>query len=285
MISNKEMEYVNTYARYAPFPGGNYASSVIDELIKAYNLFNEIYLDKEFNFIFSNGEEINFELFSRNLAHLLGIDFKNIVSDPMEETINRVLGFDYLEKKNSFEILKRIIDRADEVIKNDSVPQNFKILNYYKCMIKTAIFLKLSQFDKFNFGCINFNKELFSSEINNGFLPNSTKLLFTQSNESLAPYFMMGIKMDGCGKYIPETLFAPLNFYDFFKKQELVLPTQILACTNFELDKMVATNEEKLNLLNLYKSIINTYNTESYINIFSDYENLLTIPTEKVKSK
>ena len=288
MISRKELDYVNTYARFAPFPGVNYASQVMDELIKAYNLFNEVYLNKEFNFTFSNGEEINFELLNKNLAHLLGIDFKNLISEPMSYTLYDVLGFYYNEPKSSFEVLKRIIERADEVIKNDSNPRSFKILNYYKCMIKSAIFLQLSQFNQFNFGCINFDREKYNAISNNGndFTPQSTKMLFTQSNEALTPYFMMGIKKEENGKYIPETLFAPINFADFFRQQELVLPTQILACTNFELNKMVATNEEKLHLLNLYKSIIGTYGTESFINIFSDYENLLVSTlTEKIKVK
>ena len=249
-------------------------------------MFNEVYLDKEFNFTFSNGEEINFELFSRNLAHLLGIDFKNLTSEHMKETVEKILGLVYYDEKNSFNILKKIIERADDVVKNDSNPQNPKIMNYYKSMIKSAIFMRLSQFDKFNFGCINFNKDFYNATGDNSFAPQSTMLLFTQSNEALTPYFMMGIKKEENGKYIPETLFAPINFADFFRQQELVLPTQILACTNFELNKMAATNEEKLHLLNLYKSIIGTYGTESYINIFNDYENLLVSKsTEKIKVK
>ena len=32
------------------------------------------------NFIFSNGEEITFEILSKNLCHMLGIDYSNIKS-------------------------------------------------------------------------------------------------------------------------------------------------------------------------------------------------------------
>lgn len=284
MISRKELGYVNLFARYAPFPGVNYAAMVMDELIRAYQLFNEVYLDKEFSFIFSDGEEINFELLNKNLAHMLGIDFKNLLSGPLEETMYKVLGFTAFENKSSYEILTRIIERADEVIKNDSNPSNFKILNYYKSMIKCAIFLQLSQFNKFNFGCINFDRDYYNANNETEFSPQSTKLFFTQSHEAITPYFMMGLKYsEQNGKYIPETLFAPTNFAEFFRRQELVVPTQILTCTNDELTKLTATSEEKLQLLNLYKSIISTYGTQSYINIFNDYENMLMGSREKVK--
>jgi len=286
MITRKELGYVKSYARYAPFPGVNYASSVMDELIKSYNLFNDVYLNREFSFIFSNGEEIDFELLDKNLPHMLGIDIKNLTDITMNETMDKVLGFGPGEIKPAYEILKRIIERADEVVKNDSNPNNYKILNYYRSMIKSAIFLQLSQFDKFNFGCIEFDHNVYNEVNSISFAPQSTKLFFTQSNEAIVPYFMMGLKYSEYSqKYIPETLFAPTNFEDFFKRQVLVLPTQILASKNNELTKMLATNEEKLNLLNLYKSIIGTYQTNSTIDIYNDYENILMSEKPKVKVK
>ena len=51
--------------------------------------------------------------------------------------------------------------------------------------------------------------------------------------------------------------------------------TQILIDNKEILNKISASNEEKLALLNLYKFIINTYKTNSRINIFSDYESIL----------
>ena len=287
MISRKELEYVNSYAKNAPFPGVNYATSVMDELIKAYELYKQVYMDKDFSFTFSNGEEINFELFSKNLAHMLGIDFKSLTSDAMAETVYRVLGICNWEHLNSFEVLTRILERADDVIENDSDPKNGRIMNYYKSMIKSAIFLQLSEFDKFNFGCINFNSNIYNSNNDSSFFAQSTKLLFTQSHEAVTPYFMMGLKYsENDRKYIPETLFAPENFETFFYGQELVLPTQILSSKEDGLVKITATNEEKIHLLNLYKSIISSYQTNSNINIYSDYENMLSSSDkEKVKIK
>jgi hypothetical protein len=87
---------------------------------------------------------------------------------------------------------------------------------------------------------------------------------------------MMGLKQDnGTNIYVPETLFAPTDFKSFFMNQELLLPIQMLINDNQILSKNIATAEEKLNLLKLYKSIINTYNTNSTINIYNDYETII----------
>ena len=276
MISKKELQYVSSYPRTVPFPGKNYAINVMEYLKKCLETYKEVYADKTFSFIFSDGEEIDFSLLSRNLCHLLGIDFKGLTSEYAEVAMEEVLGYKKGDKKNSYEVLGRIIDRADDVINNDANPKKYKIMNYYKSLAKSEMFLSLSAFDKFNFGCINFDKSTFENNIQATFGPGSTKFLFTQSNEAVTPYFMMGLKFDeGCGMHVPETLIAPDNFDKFFLNQELVLPTQILIDSKENLNKIFASNEEKLALLNLYKFIINTYKTNSRINIFSDYESIL----------
>jgi len=89
---------------------------------------------------------------------------------------------------------------------------------------------------------------------------------------------MMGIKKienETNSVYVPETLFASLEYRKFFLKQELVLPVQILINDKQNLSKLQATNEEKLNLLNIYNSIVTAHNTNSNINIFNDYQNML----------
>ena len=53
------------------------------------------------------------------------------------------------------------------------------------------------------------------------------------------------------------------------------LPIQILINDNYELTKIVATPKEKLDLLNLYKSLIGMYQTNTFIDIYNDYENTL----------
>lgn len=113
MISNAELQYVNSYARYAPYPGKDYAINVMDSLQEAYNLFMKIYNDKRYSLILSNGEEIDFEIQSKNLCHMLGIDFQNLRSEAMEYTMDEVLGFSSYNKPTSIDLLTRIIDRAE----------------------------------------------------------------------------------------------------------------------------------------------------------------------------
>jgi len=276
MISKRELQFVNQYAKNVPFPGSNYALSCIEELIKAYEIYLKQYKNKGYSFIFSNGEEINFEILSKNLSHLLGVDYKNIMSEPMAETSEKVLDLSTLENKTTFGVLERIIERAEEVIKNDSNPNNYKILNYYRIMIKASAFSKLTNFEKINFGCIDFDKQTYEKAIGQPFTPQSTKYFFTTSNEAVTPYFMMGITKDNYSNlYVPETIMAPENFEAFFQNQTLLLPIQLLVNDNFEFNKIKVTNEEKLKLLNMYKYIISAYKTNSFIDIYNDYENTL----------
>ena len=276
MISKRELQFVNQYAKAVPFPGSNYALSCIGELIKAYEIYLKQYKNKGYSFIFSNGEEINFEILSKNLSHLLGVDYKNIMSEPMAETSEKVLDLSTLENKSTFGVLERIIERAEDVIKNDSNPNNYKILNYYRIMIKASAFSRLTNFEKINFGCIDFDKQTYEETIGQQFTPQSTKYFFTTSNEAVTPYFMMGITKDNYSNlYVPETIMAPENFEAFFQNQTLLLPIQLLVNDNFEFNKIKVTNEEKLKLLNMYKYIISAYKTNSFIDIYNDYENTL----------
>ena len=275
MISKKELQYVGDYARRVPYPGDDYAQSVIEKLSKSMDIFKQKYDGKKYSLILSNGEEFSFEIQGKNLAHLLGVDYKGLTSEYMKPVLENVLGFDINEQLNSYAVLSRIIENGDEVIKNDKDGSN-KILNYYKLMVKTSCFDKLSDFNDFNFGCINFEKEHFENVSGKDFLPSSTKFIFSQNDEALIPYCMMGLKQDNYSdNMIPETFMAPINFSDYLVNQELLLPIQMLINDDQNLSKIIATPEEKIRILNLYKSLIQIYNTSSYINIFNDYETVL----------
>ena len=285
MISNKELQYVGDYARKVPYPGDEYATETIEKLACARKIFERKYDGKKYSLILSNGEEINFEIQKKHLAHLLGIDYKVIMqSDYLKPLLYSVLGID--EKGvDSYGLLSRIIDNGDSVIKNDR--ENFnKFLNYYRLVVKTSCFEKFSDFNDFNFGIINFDKMFFQNETGRTFSPNSTKLLFSQNDEALLPYCVMGLILDSSsiGVMVPETLIAPVNFHEFLINQELLLPIQILINDEENLSKNIATNEEKLRLLRLYKSLIEIYKTNSHINIFNDYETVLRENTVKKKT-
>ena len=102
-------------------------------------------------------------------------------------------------------------------------------------------------------------------------------MLFIKSNESISPYILLGLIYDEKVKlYVGETILLDQEFYNYFINQELLLPIELIKNDKKELTKVIATNEDKLQLLRMYKSIIEYYNTGSYINIFNDYETMLT---------
>ena len=276
MISRQELQYVNEYARFAPFPGKDYAYMVINKLANALDIFTKKYDGKKYSLILSNGEELCFEIKKKNLAHLLGIDYKLLsTGEYMKPLLNTVLGIDLNEPTNSYTVLTKIIENGDKVIENDRDNYN-KFLNYFKLMVKTSCFDKLADFNEFNFGFINFNKDTYQNVINKPYSPMSTKYIFSSNDEALIPYCMMGLKNDNdTDIMIPETFIAPLNFPDYLMQQTLLLPIQMLINDGYELTKLVATSEEKIRILNLYKSLIKQYDTGSFIDIFNDYETIL----------
>ena len=216
MISKAELQYVNNNAKSAPFPGVDYARMVINRLMVALSIYEDKYRNKNYSLILSNGEEIQFSILPKNLCHMLGIDYKSITSEYMTSTRESVLNLTSSTYLSSYEILSRIISNREEVIANDSQYGNNKLLNYYKILVKSSVFSKLSNFTSFNFGCINFDKETYNAHTGKCFNPMSTKFLFTSSDEALIPYFMIGMTKDNGGDlYVPETLFATPDYIDF----------------------------------------------------------------------
>ena len=284
MISRQELQYVGDYARRVPYPGDDYARDVINQLAHSVDIFKKKYDGKKYNIILSNGEEISFEIKNKNIAHLLGIDYKQLTtSEYMQPLVETILGIDFTQPTSSYTILNRIIENGDEVIRNDRSNYN-KFLNYYRLMVKTSCFDKLSDFNDFNFGFIDFNKMFYEEVTGVSYLPSSTKYIFCHNDEALIPYCMMGLKPDNdLVTMIPETLIAPMNFSDYLVNQELLLPIQMLINDEENLTKLVATSEEKIRLLNLYKYLIQTHNTNSYINIYNDYETMLRDDVTKSK--
>ena len=279
MISNMELQYVNSFAKNAPYPGDKYAEQVMEMLIEAHEIFKNKYEGKKYSLILSNGEEFNFELKNKNLSHLLGIDFKNLTNETMIYDTKEILGFDYEDRLTSYDILQKIIEHCDDIIANDRDNDKTKrILNYYKVMIKCSCFSKLSRFEDFNFGFMNFDKEYCNPQLASTFSPNSTKYIFTENDEVLIPYYMMGFVQDNQDykSFVPETLLAPYNFDHIIENQEFLLPIQLLINNEDILLKKESTASEKLKLLNLYKKIILQYGTTGiFINVLNDYESRL----------
>ena len=284
MISNMELNFVGSIPKNIPFPGEKYASKVIDKLIEACKIYEKQYKDKRYSIILSNGEEIRFSIDSSNLCHLLGIDYQYIASDEMAVAREFVLDYELYSNFSSYDLLQKIIKKSDEIIKNDSNYCNQKLLNYYRIFIKCLVFSELGDFLSFNFGCINFDKYIYQESAGKDYKPNSTKILFMRSQENLVPYFMIGLIPDNNSeRYSPETVFAARDFYNFFVNQELLIPIYLLVSDKKNLSKISATSSDKLYLLRMYRSIIEHYQTNSYINIFNDYENMIANDALKEK--
>lgn len=274
-ITNKELQFVDLWASKIPMPGEEYSMSVMDDIRECYNTYKIKYQNKEYTLIFSNGEEINFEIMAGNLCHMLGIDYKNIKDAYFDE-----YRLDVLKLTNtnfsSFDLLEAILEHAERIVEIDNDEKNkYKLINYYKSQIKCNIFKKFTDFDKFDFAAINYHAHDGKYDYEN------QKLLFLPSNETLFPYFMMGIKVNNCEderalkKYIVSTLLAPKDPKFYFDNQEVIIPTQLLISDNYKLTKKMASAEEKIRLLTMYKAIINEFGVANMLNISGDYESIL----------
>ena len=280
MITSKELKYVNSWANKIPMPGVEYSKQVLEEIKKCYELYNEKYKDKQYSMIFSNSEEIEFEILTKNFCHMMGIDFSNIRKEYFDQYRQNVFNTSYSDF-TSYELVEMIIENMDKVAEYDNdVNNKAKAVNYYKSAIKCAIFNKLSNFEKFNFGVINF------VGLNENIEYDKQKILFIPSNEALTPYFMMFIKKESneyttSQNYVVSSLNAPENPIPFFEYQEVVIPTQIMVSDNNNLKKLVATPEEKIQLLTMYSNIKNKYDIPNKINIYGDYESMLNDMSNK----
>lgn len=277
MISKKELSYVNSWANKTPYPGDEYVTAVLNELIECVKLYEEEYLNRIYNVSFSNNEEIEFEILSKNLCHILGVDYKNLITQYFDQYRENVLGLSLMKTYSSYDILNSIVSNIDKVFEYDAKNRSSKAINYYRIAVKCAIFKKLADLSAFNYACINFNKNNYNELYPDmPFGSNATRLLYTESDEIISPLFMMGLKQeDYSDLYIVETLFAPEYAERFFNCQEVIIPTQIITDNNGILEKNTATAAEKIKLLKSYQSLITANNFPNMINIYGDYYSIL----------
>lgn len=267
MISSKELKYVGNFAIQIPMPGEEYSKQVMERIKKCVELYEKKLKRKEYTIMFSNNEEISLEIQEIGLCHMLGIDYKAIKSDLYKKYRKQVLNMN-TTNFDSYDVLNAILENSDKVVELDNDKQNeYKILNYYKSQIKTEIFEKID-LERINFGAININE--------------SEKTIYFESNEPLCPYFTIGIiapesKPDIPQRYIIRTLQAPTKIKEMFEDKETTIPTQVLISDENSLKRIIASPEEKIRLLKMYKNIINTYNIPYKLNTNGDYETILNI--------
>lgn len=277
MISKKELSYVNAWPNRTPYPGDEYASEVLGQLKECLELFEQEYLNQVYNVSFTNNEEIEFQILDKNLCHILGVDYKNLSGDYFDDYRESVLNIKPGMIFGSYDLLNIIVSNLEKVFKYDAINKANKAINYYRVAVKCAIFKKLADLSAFNYGCINFNKAVYNELYPNlPFGSNSTRLLYTDSNEIISPLFMMGLKQpENSDLYIVETLFSPEQAERFFNKQEVIIPTQIITDNNGILEKKLATPSEKIKLLKSYQSLIIANKFSNMINIYGDYYSML----------
>lgn len=282
MITKKEMGYVNDWPNKIPYPGDDYCAQTLEKLKKCFELYNNEYLNRRYTIQFSNNEEVDFAIEDKNLAHILGVDYKNLMKDIFMNYRKNILDIDYTQQVSSYMLLCKVIDNIENILEYDKQYSACRGLNYYRIGIKCDIFSKLTNLSDFNYGCINFNKDIYNRENTNRTLASqSSKFLYTPSDEVISPYFMMGIRTDNNdSKYIAETLLACSNPKSFFVSQEVIIPTQILTDDNGYLNKRIATSNEKIKLLKEYQNIVNQYNIPNMINIYGDYYSMLMAQKE-----
>lgn len=277
MISRKELSYIWDWPNRTPYPGDEYAYNVLNQLKECLELFKHEYLNRVYNVSFTNNEEIEFQILDKNICHVLGIDHKNIISDYFSDYREKMFNIKPYTMIGSYDLLNTIVEKKDEIFKYDSSNKANKAINYYKVAVKCAIFKKLADLSAFNYGCINFNKGVYNDLYPSiPFASNSTRLLYTDSDEIISPVFMMGLKQtEESDLYIVETLFSPEQAERFFNRQEVIIPTQIITDNNGQLEKKLATPSEKIKLLKSYQTLITANRFPNMINIYGDYCSML----------
>lgn len=279
MISLKELQYVESWAKKAPFPGNVYALETLETMKEMFDKYNSSYNGKNYSIIFSDATEISFEILDFNICHMFGIDFKNLISEKefgnKEKNhatfLKEVLGFNLdIDRITSYELTKAIVNNYEEVVRYDEQAEN-RAINYYKSRIKCAIFERMSEFEKFNFG------KLYTHD--------NTLLLYTPSNEAVCPYFFVRLSKDKDKDYYGiSSLMAPekdkiASYFGF----DAAIPTQMIIDDNKNLNKIIATPKEKIDMLNTYRSIVTAYKAEDKMDITGDY--LATLTELDSKSK
>lgn len=301
MISRKELAYVNLWAKKTPYPGDAYSEEAMEKLKNSIRLYEQFYKNNKYNIIFSDNEEIDLEIQDRNLSHLLGIDFMNLISETFKDFRKNVLSLDPESRISAYQLLKLIVENSDKVIEFDKSNHYLRAINYYKLSIKNDIFSKIGDLTKFNYGCINFDKKEYLKHSTFEYRPNSTKYFYLPSEEAICPYFFMGfmqkdedgkiikmeleeeLKIEDSINYIPETLVAPDQPKYFFENQEVVIPTQILKINDNEMIKYTATPAQKKQLLKEYENLIREYKIKNNINIYADYISTLSQEEKELK--
>jgi hypothetical protein len=281
MISLKELENVNERdLKFVKYPGDVYAKKALLNLSKAYKLYEKIYSGASYTINFSDGDELQLEIVPSNLSHMMGLDptsIKNFYLDlgDFDKTIDWANNlFHKGQNLRSHELLKIMADENnhDSIIKLSRLSHH-TIINFYRVSIRSEAFNRFSSFLDMDFGCIKYDPKIVEKNGSEKTALKSDRILFVESNENNAPYFMMGIAIGENGNSYIETLFADMYTEKMFKNQTITLPISVTVENEHSLIRHEATASQKLYTYKMLKEIVLKYG--SNLDIFADYSNVL----------
>ena len=249
MLTNQELNYMTK--KEIPYPGVAYSLNALKEVKMAIKEYQQNYENHIFDIEFSNGENIIFQIDRRNLAHMLGLNFKTLTDEEEKELIfEQLVGADGLQHITSFDILTAISENPRMCVELNELYDR-RLFNFYRLKARSEIFQRFSSFYSFNFGCIKFSAEIAQ---NNGYQTrmNSNHFLYIDSNDIKVPYYMMGLNSKDDETYI-ETLFANKEVEKMFKGQTIAYPINITINNNENLVQKEASYLEKLSMLKTFK--------------------------------
>ena len=265
MISSKEMKYVNA-KNEVPYPGDNYSKDALLELKNALYLYEAYYKDREYDVVFSNGENLEFSIPEKNLSHIVGLNY-NVFKD--NNIAEKICGNNDIA---SYELIKLILENENDILKLNET-NNYSLINFYRLKSRSEVFTKFSNFTDFNFGCIFFDEDIGKK---NGYSTNmkSKKYLFTESDDPGYDHYMLAIAYNEQfnNPYV-ESLFLNKYSSEMFKEQEIAMPTLISTTTPKSYEKKEATSSQKLKLIKSFVELEKKYGAK--FSFYNDYVSLL----------
>lgn len=238
-----------------PLPTLKDMEKSFDLLECSVNYFEKNLRDKKYIFALSNGEKLELEIFESNLAHLLGIITLKYYSPNDKIFAGEILNLGSRKKVTSYQILKGMLEKKDEVIKHEYDTGNNNV-NFYRIFVKSSIFQDATKLNDFTFGVIKLDPLMYQKM--NGIFTKikSRDLIIFPSENFPTNHSIFGIKK--ANKCILETLMNHTINRDFVSGQTIAFPTKIekiLINGEKEICKEISI-KETIELLNFYKQLV-----------------------------
>ena len=262
-MQKNEVGYIDSWPRRIPYPGREYGEEVLDLLEECYNVFK----NKKYRIEFSNDKTIDVYVWTKNICHLLGIDYLNLAGSYFDEYRKKTLGLS--EKFNAVDLVDAIVENRDKVLTFDYNRGNMCPINYYKIEAKCLAYKAFKDLSEFSYGCIDFNKDEYNKREDRKFTGEAPKYLYSKSDSEVFPFFLLGIRKSNerdrvpKGSYFADTTIASYSPESFFAGQEIILPYRV---TTNNGSKEIS-REELLKLLIEYRNTIEEYNIQNKMRI------------------